>query len=160
MTEAWLDLKQAVRLFRREPRTVAVIVGSLTLGIGANTAVFSFVNAILFKSLPVEDEATLVDLSEWSATELCAGCGVGTSFPTFREWKARATSFSTMAAHKETSITVSGEGEPQRVGAALVTPDARNRAGPWTRPAARGRAAGRVARRRQRHAVPHAPGRT
>jgi hypothetical protein len=61
----------------------AVIIGSLTLGIGANTTVFSFVNAIQFKPLPFADEATLVDVSEWSATELCAGCGVGTSLPSF-----------------------------------------------------------------------------
>ena len=90
MTDLWLDSKYAWRLARRTPLTVAVIVGSLALGIAANTAVFSFVNAIQFKALPVADEATLVDVSEWSATELCAGCGVGTSYPGFLEWKARA----------------------------------------------------------------------
>ena len=75
MTDLWPDLRQAARLCRRAPVMAAVIVGSLTLGIGANTAVFSFVNAIQFRPLPVADEKTLVDVSEWSATELCAGCG-------------------------------------------------------------------------------------
>jgi hypothetical protein len=67
------DLRYSLRQFHRSPRTVAVVVGSLALGIAANTAVFSFVNAIQFRPLPVADEATLVDLSETSATELCSG---------------------------------------------------------------------------------------
>ena len=121
MTDLWQDSRYALRLARRTPLTVAVIVGSLALGIGANTAVFSFVNAIQFKALPVADEATLVDVSEWSATELCAGCGVGTSYPGFLEWKDKAQSFSSMGAFKEVALTVSGDGEPVRVGGCLVS---------------------------------------
>src|SRR5215204_6250854 len=121
MTDLWLDLKYALRLARRTLLTAAVIVGSLALGIAANTTVFSFVNAIQFKTLPVADESTLVDVSEWSATELCAGCGVGTSYQGFLEWKERAQSFSAMAACKEVAFTVSGDGEPERVGGGLVS---------------------------------------
>ena len=123
MTDLWLDVKQALRLGRRSPLTVTVIIGSLALAIAANTAVFSFVNAVQFKALPVADEATLVDVSEWSATDLCAGCGVGTSYPGFLEWKNQAHSFSTMGAYKERSVTISGDGEPERFGAALVSPE-------------------------------------
>jgi putative ABC transport system permease protein len=121
MTDLWLDLRQAVRLCRRAPVMAAVIVSSLTLAIGANTAVFSFVNAIQFRPLPVADEQTLVDLSEWSATELCAGCGVGTSYPGFLEWREGARSFSAMSAYKEMSFAVSGGGDPERVGGAVVS---------------------------------------
>ena len=53
MSDLWLDLRQGVRQCRRAPVMAAVIVGSLTLGIGATTAVFSFVNAIQFRPLPV-----------------------------------------------------------------------------------------------------------
>ena len=123
MTDLWLDVKQALRLGRRSPLTAAVIIGSLALGIAANTAVFSFVNAVQFKALPVVDEATLVDVSEWSATELCAGCGVGTSYPGFLDWRKQARSFSTMGAYKEMAVTISGEGEPARTRAALVSPE-------------------------------------
>ena len=73
------DLRYAIRTFFRSPVATAVVVASLALGIGANTAVFSFVNAIQFRPLPFQDEASLVDVHEWSATELCAGCSVGTS---------------------------------------------------------------------------------
>ncbi|HET9266814.1 MAG TPA: ABC transporter permease, partial [Vicinamibacterales bacterium] len=121
MTDLWLDLRQAARLCRRAPLLAAVIVGSLTLGIGANTAVFSFVNAIQFRALPVEDESTLVDVSEWSATDLCAGCGVGTSYPGFLEWRDRARSFSAIAACKEVSVAISAGGDPERVGGAVVS---------------------------------------
>jgi putative ABC transport system permease protein len=121
MTDLWLDVKQALRLGRRSPLTVTVIIGSLALAIAANTAVFSFVNAVQFKALPVADEATLFDISEWSATELCAGCGVGASYPAFQDWKKQARSFSAMGAYKEMSVTISGEGEPARTGAALVS---------------------------------------
>ena len=121
MTDLWLDLRQAVRHCRRAPVMAAVIVGSLTLGIGANTAVFSFVNAIQFRPLPVADERTLVDVSEWSATELCAGCGVGTSYPGFLEWRERAGSFSAIGAYKEAAYAISGAGEPARTGGALVS---------------------------------------
>ena len=114
MTDLWLDLRQTVRHCRRAPVMAAVIVGSLTLGIGANTAVFSFVNAIQFRPLPVAGERTLVDVSEWSATELCAGCGVGTSYPGFLEWREQTRSFSAIGAYKEAAYAISGAGEPAR----------------------------------------------
>ena len=121
MTDFLLDLRLAARLCRRAPVMALVILGSLTLGIGANTAVFSFVNAIQFRPLPVADEATLVDVSEWSATELCAGCGVGSSYPAFLDWQAQARSFAAMGAYKEQRFTVSGGGEPERLGGAVVS---------------------------------------
>jgi ABC-type antimicrobial peptide transport system permease subunit len=78
------DLRYCGRLLRRAPVTVAVSVLSLGLGVGATTAVFSFVNAVQFSALPVADEDRLVGISETSATELCQGCSVGTSYPAFQ----------------------------------------------------------------------------
>jgi len=111
----------ALRLFRRAPGLSAAVVASLALGIAANTAVFSFVNAIQFKPLPVQDEATLVDVSETSATELCAGCAVGTSYPAYRDWKAAATSFLALGAYREERFVVGTAGGPERVGGALAS---------------------------------------
>ena len=115
------ELCQALRIFRQAPGVAAAVVASLALGIAVNTAVFSFVNAIQFKPLPVEDEATLVDLSETSQTELCSGCAVGTSYPTYLHWKSAAASFGAMAAYREERFVVSGSGVPERVGGALVS---------------------------------------
>jgi hypothetical protein len=124
------DLRHSLRLFRIAPGMSIVVVASLALGIAADTAIFSFVNAIQFKPLPVEDEATLVDLRETSQTELCAGCTVGTSYPTFLDWKASAVSFETMGAYREQRFVVAASGDasdgfragPERVGGALASP--------------------------------------
>jgi predicted permease len=115
------DLRFSIRLLRRAPAMSAAVMASLALGIAANTAVFSFVNAVQFKPLPVADEARLVDLSETSRTELCAGCAVGTSYPTYLDWKAAATSFETFGAYREERFVVSGPGGPDRVGGALAS---------------------------------------
>jgi putative ABC transport system permease protein len=99
----------------------AAVVASLALGIAANTAVFSFVNAIQFKPLPVADEATLVDVSETSPAELCAGCAVGTSYPTYADWKGTTSSFAVVGAYREERFVVAGSGGPARVGGALAS---------------------------------------
>ena len=115
------DVRYAVRAAFRSPLAALVIIGSLALGIGANTTVFSFVDAVQFKPLPFEDEAKLVDVHEWSATELCAGCGVGTSYPGFREWQSIATSFVALEAYVEGRAVVSGGVDPERLGTARVS---------------------------------------
>jgi putative ABC transport system permease protein len=86
-----------------------------------DASVFSFVNAIQFRPLPVLDEKTLVDVSETSATELCAGCGVGTSYPAFLDWRSEAHSFDAMEAYKEDRFVVSGGGGPERIGGAVIS---------------------------------------
>jgi putative ABC transport system permease protein len=106
---------------RRSPLASAVVVLSLALGISANTAVFSFVNAIQFKPLPFRDEARLMDIHEWSATELCAGCAVGTSYPGFRDWQGQARSFESLAAYVEGRYIVSGGTGPERIGGAAIS---------------------------------------
>ncbi|HEY7059104.1 MAG TPA: ABC transporter permease [Vicinamibacterales bacterium] len=121
MTHLADDLHDALRSLRRSPGLVATVVLSLALGVGANTAVFSFVNAVQFKALPFEDESTLVDIEETSATELCGGCAVGTSYATLLDWQARATTLQSLGAFQETRMVVSGRGEPERVPAAYVT---------------------------------------
>ncbi len=115
------DLRYCGRLFRRAPATVLFSVLSLGLGIGATTAVFSFVNAVQFAPLPVTDEETLVDLSETSTTELCAGCSVGTSYPAFLDWRSRATSFASMDGYSEDRFVVAGGTGPERVAGALAS---------------------------------------
>ncbi|HEX2454507.1 MAG TPA: ABC transporter permease, partial [Vicinamibacterales bacterium] len=121
MTQLFQDLRHSARLARRSPWTVVLAVLSLGLGIGANTAIFSFVNAVQFRPLPVAEEDRLVDVSETSATELCSGCGVGTSYPGFLDWKASAGSFDAMEAFRETRVVVSGGAGPERIGGAVVS---------------------------------------
>ena len=115
------DIGYACRALRRAPGLVATAVLSLGLGIAATTAVFSFVNALQFKPLPFAAPGSLADIQETSVTELCAGCAVGTSYPTLQDWQARARSFSAFGAFEELRRVVSGAGEPERIPSALIT---------------------------------------
>src|SRR6185437_8727113 len=89
--------------------------------IGANVTVFTIVNALAFKPLPYVEPDRLVDVHEWSATKLCSGCGVGTSYPTFLDWRASAHSFTDMGAYLERPFSVSGTETAERVGGAIVS---------------------------------------
>jgi predicted permease len=111
----------ALRGLMRSKLFAAVAVVSLALGIGANTAVFSLVNAIAFRPLPYVDPDRLVDVHEWSETKLCAGCGVGTSPETFRDWQRDARSFAAMGAYNERPFSVSGTETAERIGGAVVS---------------------------------------
>ena len=121
MNQVLDDVTYAWRTLRRAPGLVATAVLSLGLGIAATTSVFSFVNALQFKALPFADPGTLVDVEETSATELCAGCSVGTSYPMYRDRWSRAQSFSAIGAYEETRVVLSGGPDPERVPAGLVT---------------------------------------
>jgi putative ABC transport system permease protein len=121
MSQFLQDIAYACRTLRRAPGLVVTAVLSLGLGIAATTAVFSFVNALQFKPLPFADPGTLVDIEETSVTELCAGCAVGTSYPTLQDWQARARSFSAIGASQELRRVISGGAEPERIPSALIT---------------------------------------
>ena len=117
------DVAYAARALRRAPGLVTTAVLSLGIGIAATTAVFSFVNAIQFKSLPFDAPDRLVDIEETSATELCAGCSVGTSYPNLQQWRF-ATSFAAMGAYQEDRFVVSGDAavaDPERLAAGVVS---------------------------------------
>lgn len=115
------EVGHAARSLARAPGLVVVAIASLGLGIGASVTIFHFVNAIEFRALPFDAPERLVDVSEDNPRELCAGCAVGTSWPTFTAWRTAARSFTGLDAYLEGSYALAGEQEPERVGGALVT---------------------------------------
>lgn len=117
------DLRFALRGLRSAPGFTAIAVLTLGLGIGANATVFSLVNANYFRPLGFRDVDRLVDVHEESATRLCAGCGVGTSYPGLEDWRREAQSFEAMAGYSEAPFSLSGDGEPERVGGAIASHD-------------------------------------
>src|SRR5271169_4155188 len=88
------DLRFAIRMVLKSPGFTFVAVLTLALGIGANTAIFSIVNAVLLRPLPFKNSAQLVVLRE---THKSVG-NVSVSYPDFLDWRQQAHSFSATAA--------------------------------------------------------------
>ncbi len=97
---AWLDsllqdLRYGARMLRKNPGFTAVAVLTLALGIGANTAIFSFLYAVLLAPLPYPDASQLIVLRE---TTQRVGLMVILSYPDFLDWRKQSRTFGQMAA--------------------------------------------------------------
>ncbi len=118
----WQDFRYGFRTLLRNPGFCAVAILALALGIGPNTAIFTMVNAVLLKPLPVPEPDRVVMI--WG-TLLKSGFGqLPVSAADYLEWKQQARSFDQMSAAfaiPEYGLNVSGAGDPERVPAALAS---------------------------------------
>ena len=115
------ELRYAVRTLRHSPGFTVVAVLTLALGIGANSAIFSVINAVLLKPLPYAQPDRLVDIHHFypSLNNLRANVSV----PGFRDYSARRDVFVHSAAETGAGMNLTGVGEPERVNVARVTGD-------------------------------------
>jgi predicted permease len=109
--DLWRDLRLVVRDLRKRPGFALVTVLILALGIGANTAIFSMVYAVLLNPLPFEQPDRLVMLAEKNPGRERWGA----AYPNYVDWTARAQSFDDIAAYWYQSFTLSGIDEPARL---------------------------------------------
>ena len=111
------DLHQAWRTLRERPGLSAVAVLTIALGVGGNTAVFSIVNAMLFRPLPFPDPDRVV--LAWVKTPATSQSAA--SYPEFEDWKAQSRSFADLAVWRGQSVNLTGSGEPERLVGNFVT---------------------------------------
>ena len=105
------DLRYGVRMLFKHPGVSMIAVITLALGIGANTAIFSVVNAVLLNPLPYKNPERLVSL--W---ENVPGHGRWRASPAnFFDWKKQNTVFEDVAAFGQASMTLTGSGEPEQL---------------------------------------------
>lgn len=119
MKTLWQDARFALRTLRKSPGFAAVVVATLALGIGINTAMFSVADAVLWRSLPYPQPERLVTVAEVKAADPEASWGA--TYPTFRDWQARAGSLENMAAVSWTVRVMREGSEPVAVRGASVT---------------------------------------
>lgn len=113
------DLRYGIRMLLKKPGFTAIAVLTLALGTGANTAIFSLVNAVLLKPLPFSEPERLVMV--W---EDMSAIGFPSSDPapgTYSDWKAQNQVFDDMAMLNWRSFNITGDGEPEKVSAYGVT---------------------------------------
>jgi hypothetical protein len=106
------DLQYALRLMRKSPSATIVAVLTLAIGVGANTAIFSIIRAVVLKPLPYADAERLVRLGERWPT--LPGPRI-VSRLNYRDWARQNTVFERMAAATWGDVTVSTGSEPVRV---------------------------------------------
>ena len=118
------DLRFAFRTFRRSPGLIAAAVFATALGVGANTAIFSVIQAVLLRPLPYRDSARLVMI--WEKNPVFKGI-LAERLPVagrnYTEWKRQAHSFSGMAAMQQLRVQVTGTDTPEDLEAVRITPD-------------------------------------
>jgi putative ABC transport system permease protein len=102
----WADVKFAVRQMRKSPGFAAVVIVTLALGIGANTTVFSIVDAVMLRPLPYAQPQRLVEVQSREATAAIFSGAV--SYPDFFDWRAQSHSFERLVSYDDTSLTLTG----------------------------------------------------
>lgn len=116
----WLSaLKYAARGLRRQPTFLVVALLTLSLGIGATTAIFSVIKAVVLNPLPYDDPERIVVLWEVNPE----GNLDRVSVPTFDAWRREARTLSSIAAYRQVDFSFAGSGDPMNVRGVRATPD-------------------------------------
>ena len=112
------DIRYALRRLLHNPGFSVVVIATLALGIGANTALFSIVNGVLLRPLPYANPDQLVAINHvYGETAQEAAFAV----PTYRDIRERLTIFEAFAAGQEWNANLTGMGQPERLVAARTT---------------------------------------
>jgi putative ABC transport system permease protein len=117
MDALFQDIRQGVRTLFTARGFSTASIATLAIGIGAATAIFSIVNAMLLRPLPYPDSARVM----WAAETNKGGGIITVSWSNFADWRARVTSLETLAASRGTTFTLTGVGDAKRIDGRQVT---------------------------------------
>jgi len=115
LEQLWQDVRYAARMLRKSPGFTAVAVLTLALGIGANTAIFSVVQAVILEPLPYPQANRLVMVMERVHLQTYQNDQNDPSPGNFADWRAQNSVFEDMAAIQDKSFNLTGSGEPVRI---------------------------------------------
>jgi predicted permease len=117
----WQDFRYALRMLGKKPGFTAIAVLTLALGIGANTAIFSVVDAMLLRPLPYPDPSRLVRI--WEASDKYNSSRNVVNPVNFLDWRDHSQSFESMAAISNLITNLSSHGQPIAVQGMQVSPE-------------------------------------
>ena len=115
------DIRYGIRMLRKSPAFTTVAVITLALGIGANTAIFSIVNAVLLRPLPFPQPDRLMFLTEMVERPSGPMSMSATSYPDFFDWRSQNHGFKGIAAYHDNDFTLTGTGQPLHVSGQTVS---------------------------------------
>ena len=107
------DIRYGIRMLFKNPGFTIVAFLTLALGIGANTAIFSILNSILFQPLPFKNPDQLAMLISYNTRHVRKGTSA--SYPDFLDWQKQNTVFNEMSVFRVKSYTLTGVGDPERI---------------------------------------------
>jgi predicted permease len=119
MNALWQDLKYGARILKRSPAFTAIAILTLALGIGANTAIFSVVNAVLLRPLGFKDPGRIVQITGYDDSRGLPGGAFG--YPYFLFMQENAKSFDGLAVVTGDTFNLVGAGEPAQIQAGRVS---------------------------------------
>jgi putative ABC transport system permease protein len=114
------DLRYTVRMLRKSPLFTLAVVVTVALGIGANTAIFSVVNAVMLRPLPYQQPDRLVWIAE--KNDKLNIPTFAASLLNYLEWKERSHSFDSLGAFGFATFNLTGAGDPEQLTGGTVTP--------------------------------------
>jgi macrolide transport system ATP-binding/permease protein len=113
------DLRYELRVLIKSPRFTLVALFTLVLGIAANVAIFTFVDAALIRPLPYRDSSRLMEIYDTRSAEVFTQ--FESSYPDFLDWRAQQKVFETLAGYGQNQVLLRGSGAPQLLPSAAVT---------------------------------------
>ena len=119
MQTIWQDVRYGARMLLKNPGITFVVILALALGIGANTAIFSVVNAVLLRPLPYDQSDRLLFLNEKSPVL----DEMSISYPNFADWRSQNHVFEKIGVYNRNSYNLTGYGEAERILTAQVSAD-------------------------------------